>query len=225
MSNRPTSFHDFKWACGHTGPGYCHICHDEQRKSATLEIEQLQKKNKEYTDMLKIERGLVDENKRLADQLDLLTTALESISALTDPHTSAGRVIAAKALQTKDSVPVWHSNLPENGTAPRLPLTHESVDAFWRVWNEVGEPHKHGVYESTWMAFRAAMESFGKDQSVPDKGEWTMSKDKRIDNLEREIRNMMTHIQWYCGKSGGCTKDDLMKANDRAGNVLLHQSR
>lgn len=36
-------------------------------------------------------------------------------------------------------------------------FTHEGVDAFWRVWNEIGEPHIHGVYESTWAAFRAAI--------------------------------------------------------------------
>ena len=36
-------------------------------------------------------------------------------------------------------------------------FTHESVDAFWRAWNEIGEPHTHGVYESTWAAFRAAI--------------------------------------------------------------------
>ena len=36
---------------------------------------------------------------------------------------------------------------------------HESVDAFWKKWEEVGEPHKHGVYESTWMAFNSAVEA------------------------------------------------------------------
>mgnify|MGYP001825929840 CR=1 FL=1 len=30
MNDRPTSFHDFKWACGHVGPGYCKVCRDEQ---------------------------------------------------------------------------------------------------------------------------------------------------------------------------------------------------
>ena len=43
-------------------------------------------------------------------------------------------------------------------------MTHEGVNAFWEVWKEVGEPHKHGVYESTWMAFRAAIETRGKVQ-------------------------------------------------------------
>ena len=43
-------------------------------------------------------------------------------------------------------------------------LTHEAVDAFWRVWNEIGEPHIHGVYESTWAAFRAALEGGGEDE-------------------------------------------------------------
>ena len=40
-------------------------------------------------------------------------------------------------------------------------FTHEAVDAFWKVWNEIGEPHKHGVYESTWAAFRRALAEIG----------------------------------------------------------------
>ena len=36
---------------------------------------------------------------------------------------------------------------------------HESVDAFWKEWERVGVPHKHGYYESTWMAFNAAYEA------------------------------------------------------------------
>ena len=43
-------------------------------------------------------------------------------------------------------------------------MSHEAVTEFWRVWTENGEPHKHGVYESTWMAFRAAFKSGGKIQ-------------------------------------------------------------
>jgi len=38
VSDQPTSFHDFKWACGHTGPGYCKICRDEQVKAKDAEI-------------------------------------------------------------------------------------------------------------------------------------------------------------------------------------------
>ena len=37
-------------------------------------------------------------------------------------------------------------------------FTHEAVDAFWRVWDEIGKPHIHGVYESTWAAFRSALD-------------------------------------------------------------------
>jgi len=37
-------------------------------------------------------------------------------------------------------------------------FTHGGVDRFWCVWDEVGEPHIHGVYESTWMAFRRALD-------------------------------------------------------------------
>ena len=54
--------------------------------------------------------------------------------------------------------------LEMNGRAFHIEFSHEAVDAFWKVWMEIGEPHKHGVYESTWMAFRAAMEAGGKDQ-------------------------------------------------------------
>ena len=46
----------------------------------------------------------------------------------------------------------------------KIEFSHEAVDAFWRKWQEIGEPHKHGVYESTWMAFKAAMEAGGEDQ-------------------------------------------------------------
>lgn len=45
-----------------------------------------------------------------------------------------------------------------------IQMSHEAVDAFWKVWMEVGEPHRHGVYESTWMAFKAAMDAGGEDQ-------------------------------------------------------------
>jgi hypothetical protein len=38
---------------------------------------------------------------------------------------------------------------------------HIVVDTFWRVWMENGEPHKHGFYESTWMAIRAALDAGG----------------------------------------------------------------
>ena len=55
----------------------------------------------------------------------------------------------------------------------QIEFSHEAVDAFWKVWMEVGEPHKHGVYESTWMAFRAAMEAGGKDQRASVVGEQT----------------------------------------------------
>jgi hypothetical protein len=41
-------------------------------------------------------------------------------------------------------------------------FSHKAATEFWRVWNEVGEPHKHGLYESTWMGFRAALECNGK---------------------------------------------------------------
>ncbi len=38
----------------------------------------------------------------------------------------------------------------------RSPNCHEAVDEFWRSWKENGETHKHGYYESTWGAIRAA---------------------------------------------------------------------
>ncbi len=36
---------------------------------------------------------------------------------------------------------------------------HHVADAFWLSWNLNGEPHKHGYYEATWMAIRAALEA------------------------------------------------------------------
>ncbi len=64
-----------------------------------------------------------------------------------------------------------------------LPLTHESVDAFWKVWMKVGEPHKHGVYESTWMAFKAAMEAGEQDQRADKSGSETGADNEQ--NTER----------------------------------------
>jgi hypothetical protein len=34
---------------------------------------------------------------------------------------------------------------------------HKVADAFWKYWRENGETHKHGYYESTWGAIRAAL--------------------------------------------------------------------
>jgi hypothetical protein len=36
---------------------------------------------------------------------------------------------------------------------------HCVADAFWWVWRENSKTHKHGYYESTWMALRAAIDS------------------------------------------------------------------
>jgi len=36
-------------------------------------------------------------------------------------------------------------------------FSQKAAEEFWRVWKEVGEPHKHGFYESTWMAIWAAL--------------------------------------------------------------------
>jgi hypothetical protein len=40
-----------------------------------------------------------------------------------------------------------------------FPLSHEGCDSFWKYWNENGETHKHGYYESTWGAIRAYLET------------------------------------------------------------------
>ena len=34
---------------------------------------------------------------------------------------------------------------------------HHVADAFWEYWNENGETHKHGYYESTWGALAKAL--------------------------------------------------------------------
>ncbi len=36
---------------------------------------------------------------------------------------------------------------------------HHVADAFWKSWAINGEPHKHGYYESTWMAIHAALDA------------------------------------------------------------------
>ena len=39
--------------------------------------------------------------------------------------------------------------------------SHEAADAFWKYWEENGETHKHGYYESTWGAINAALRVAG----------------------------------------------------------------
>jgi hypothetical protein len=41
--------------------------------------------------------------------------------------------------------------------AYRIIPTEEAADAFWKAWRENGETHKHGYYESTWIAINAAL--------------------------------------------------------------------
>ena len=41
------------------------------------------------------------------------------------------------------------------------PDCHKAADAFWKYWNENGETHKHGYYESTWGAINAALKVVG----------------------------------------------------------------
>lgn len=38
---------------------------------------------------------------------------------------------------------------------------HKAADAFWKYWNENGETHKHGYYESTWGAINQALRTVG----------------------------------------------------------------
>ena len=55
--------------------------------------------------------------------------------------------------------------------AGAFPLSHEGCDAFWEYWEENGEAHKHGYYESTWGAIRAYLNKAAttKDQrAYPD---------------------------------------------------------
>jgi hypothetical protein len=39
--------------------------------------------------------------------------------------------------------------------------SHKAADAFWKYWEENGETHKHGYYESTWGAINAALRMVG----------------------------------------------------------------
>jgi hypothetical protein len=41
------------------------------------------------------------------------------------------------------------------------PDCHKAADAFWKYWNENGETHKHGYYESTWGAINRALRTVG----------------------------------------------------------------
>lgn len=38
---------------------------------------------------------------------------------------------------------------------------HKAAAAFWNYWEEFGETHKHGFYESTWGAINAAIRVVG----------------------------------------------------------------
>lgn len=41
------------------------------------------------------------------------------------------------------------------------PDCHRAADAFWAYWNENGETHKRGYYESTWGAINCALRTVG----------------------------------------------------------------
>ncbi len=76
-----------------------------------------------------------------------------------------------------DDMPEWAREAMEDGqlwnrvfarineleaTANRFPQgyikpEHAVADAFWKYWEENGETHKHGYYESTWGAINAAI--------------------------------------------------------------------
>ena len=66
--------------------------------------------------------------------------------------------IAAKILGTGFEIEINPSKsnkikLPLDGIQFSEKVAHE----FWRVWEENGETHKHGFYESTWMSIWAAL--------------------------------------------------------------------
>lgn len=46
-----------------------------------------------------------------------------------------------------------------------FPLSHEACDAFWKYWEENGETHKHGYYESTWGAINAYLKEAEKTEN------------------------------------------------------------
>ena len=56
MSDRPTSFHDFHWACGHTGPGYCSRCRDAQVEEARVALELAQERYRKLAASLSYEK-------------------------------------------------------------------------------------------------------------------------------------------------------------------------
>lgn len=56
----------------------------------------------------------------------------------------------------------WH-NIALNTMHKRC---HEAADAFWAYWNENGETHKRGYYESTWGAINRALRMVGITEHV-----------------------------------------------------------
>ena len=85
MSDQPTSFHDFKWACGHTGPSYCKICRDDQVAKATvlaedleMQISALTAENERLVFELTAANGHCDELKEIVTKMQLRIEELEA---------------------------------------------------------------------------------------------------------------------------------------------------
>ena len=136
-----------------------------------------------------VHKGIVGADCRRAspasapEALDWLETELSAISCRYhgdpsydhDAYWMRGRVEKlleeARKLFTAPAPPVSEDrkDMPPVQSIPkeRLALNvrhqdcHKAADAFWRYWNEYGETHKHGYYESTWGAINQALRTVG----------------------------------------------------------------
>jgi hypothetical protein len=68
----------------------------------------------------------------------------------------------------------------------KIPLSHEACDALWKYWNENGETHKHGYYESTWGAVQAYM-----NRSVETKNQ--RAEKPEIAMIEWKLKNLIEY--------------------------------
>lgn len=78
MSDRPTSFHDFKWACGHVGPGFCKICRDEQIETNRVALEQ---KDETFQAMESVLAKIGERLKVSAGDVPALLEAIDQLTA------------------------------------------------------------------------------------------------------------------------------------------------
>ena len=83
-------------------------------------------------------------------------------------HTGTPRMIYAAMIYAA-VIAAWNRRAQPAALPPkerlalnvRHPDCHKAADAFWSYWNENGETHKRGYYESTWGAINRALRTVG----------------------------------------------------------------